>query len=63
MSWLEILGVIFLVFLGGAMLGGIIVWAQALLQTQRDILSSIESKEDEEDEESKDETPKEGDGV
>lgn len=62
MNWLEILGVIFLVFLGGAMLGGIIVWAQALLQTQRDILSSIESKEDE-DEESEDETPKEGDGV
>lgn len=47
MNWLEILGIIFLVFLIGGVIGYAIVWATQLLETQRDILSTL--KEDKED--------------
>lgn len=57
MNWLEILGIIFLVFMGLAVVSPVVFWAKELIENQREILSSIQDKKSEGEE------PKEeGDG-
>lgn len=47
MNWLEILGIIFLVFMGLAVVGSVVIWAKELIENQREILSSVQDKKSE----------------
>lgn len=47
MNWLEILGIIFLVFMGLAVVSPVVFWAKELIENQREILSSVQDKKSE----------------